>query len=133
MQQMDENFSNQKGSVAEMSISLLEIFLLGLAAFRLTRLMVYDKITAFVRNVFITEIEEIDENGEKAIYLLPKEGRMKGFFGELLSCYWCSGVWSSILLYALYVIWPIVAVHLIMILAISGIAALIETIIQIWL
>ncbi|WP_428911402.1 DUF1360 domain-containing protein [Niallia sp. Krafla_26] len=116
-----------------MSITFLDIFLLGLATFRLTRLLVYDKITAFIRNMFITEVEDIEENGDKAIYLLPKEGRIRGFFGELLSCYWCTGVWSSLLLYGLYVFWPVVAVPMIIILAISGIAAIIESIIQIWL
>ncbi|WP_338472189.1 DUF1360 domain-containing protein [Niallia sp. XMNu-256] len=116
-----------------MDITFLELLLLGLASFRLTRLFVYDKITAFIRNVFIKEIEEKDENGEETVYLIPKDGVIKGFFGELLSCYWCTGVWSSLGLYGLYVSLPTIAVPVIIILAISAVAAIIETVIQNWL
>ncbi len=116
-----------------MNITFLEFILLGLASFRLTRLLVFDKITAFIRNIFIREVEEVDEKGEKAVYLIPKDGVVKGFFGELLSCYWCTGVWSSICLYAFFVLWPTFAVPVLIILAISGLAAIIETIIQNWL
>lgn len=116
-----------------MNMTFLEVFLLGFATFRLTRLLVFDKITAFIRNPFIREIEEMDENGEKVVYLVPRDGVIKRFFGELLSCYWCTGVWSSVCLYGLYVLWPTVAVPLIIILAVSGIAAIIESVIQIWL
>jgi Protein of unknown function (DUF1360) len=116
-----------------MDITFLELLLFGLASFRFTRLMVYDKITAFIRNAFITEVEETDENGEKAIYLVPKNGVFKGFIGELLSCYWCTGIWSSIILYVLYATLPVIAVPIIVVFAISGIAAIIETLLQNWL
>ena len=66
-----------------MDLTLLELTVLGLASFRLTRLMVFDKITGFIRNSFIKEIEEIDEKGEKAIYLVPKSGLVRGFIGDL--------------------------------------------------
>ncbi len=36
-----------------MDIGWFEFILLGLSAFRLTRLMVFDKITAFIRNLFL--------------------------------------------------------------------------------
>ena len=113
-----------------MDLTFLELTVLGLASFRLTRLMVFDKITGFIRNAFMKEIEETDEKGEKAIYLVPKSGIVRGFIGELLSCYWCTGVWSSIILYLLYVTVAVIAVPIIVILAISGIAAIIETLVQ---
>ena len=116
-----------------MDLTFLELTLLGLASFRLTRLMVFDKITGFIRNAFMKEIEETDEKGEKAIYLVPKSGLIRGFIGELLSCYWCTGVWSSIILYLLYITVSVIAVPIIVILAISGIAAIIETLVQKWL
>jgi len=116
-----------------MNITFLELIVLGLATFRFTRLLVFDKITAFIRNAFIMEIEDIDENGEKAIYLVAKSGMIRGFIGELLSCYWCTGIWSSIILYVLYVTAPVIAVPIIVVLAISGLGAIIETIIQRWL
>ena len=61
-----------------MDLTFLELTVLGLASFRLTRLMVFDKITGFIRNVFMKEIEETDEKGEKAIYLVPKSGLLEG-------------------------------------------------------
>jgi|SRR3954471_20002052 hypothetical protein len=116
-----------------MDIGWFEFILLGLSAFRLTRLMVFDKITAFIRNPFLNEIEEIDEDGQIETYLEPKEGVIKGFVGELLSCYWCTGVWASITLCTFYMIYPTFAIPILVILAVAGVAAIIETIIQVWL
>lgn len=116
-----------------MEITFLELIILGLSSFRLTRLFVFDKITAFIRDLFIDEIEELDEKGQKEIYLVPKQGVVKGFIGELLSCYWCTGVWSSIFLCAFYLLFPAVAVPVLLVLAVSGLAAIIETVIQLWL
>jgi hypothetical protein len=116
-----------------MHITFLELSILALASFRLTRLFVFDKITAFIRNFFLDEIEEKDEKGETEIYLVPKKGIMRGFIGELLSCYWCTGVWSSIALCTLYLIFPTIAIPVLLVLAVSGLAAIIETIVQLWI
>ena len=116
-----------------MDIDLFVFILLGLSAFRLTRLLVFDNITAFLREPFLYEIEEMNDYGKMETYLVPKDGKVKGFIGELLSCYWCTGVWSSIGLCVFYLMYPTVAFPLILILAVAGLAAIIETIIQIWL
>lgn len=123
----------EKRRQEKMEFTFFELFLLALSSFRLTRLLVYDKITAFFRNYFIDEKEEIDEDGEKAIYLVPKDGLIKGFFGELLSCYWCTGMWSSIAICVLYFIASTIMTPVIIILAVGGLAAIIETFIQKWL
>jgi len=116
-----------------MEITFLELMILGLSSFRLTRLFVFDKITAFIRDIFIDEVEEVDEKGKTEIYLVPKPGLIKGFIGELLSCYWCTGVWASIFLCSLYLLFPSVAIPVLLVLSVSGLAAIIETIIQLWL
>ena len=116
-----------------MDIDFFTFILLGLATFRLTRLLVFDKITAFIRNPFLDEIEEIDENGQTDTFLVPKEGMIKGFFGELLSCYWCTGVWSAIVLCTFYLVYPTLAIPVLLILAVAAVAAIIETLIQFWL
>lgn len=113
-----------------MDFSYLEILILSLACFRLTRLLVYDRITAFIRNLFLEEMEEVDQSGQKEIYLVPKKGLIKGFFGELLSCYWCTGVWSAIVVCAFYYLIPIYSEPVILVLAIAGLGAIIETIVQ---
>lgn len=113
-----------------MDIGFIDLLILGLACFRLTRLLVYDRITSFIRNLFMEEMEEMDENGQKEIYLVPKKGVIKGFFGELLSCYWCTGIWSAIVLCVFYYFIPFYTVPVILVLAVAGIGALIETIVQ---
>ena len=74
------------------------LLVLGLAVFRLTRLIVFDKIMEPFRRPFFTEIEEKDEQGKVEIYLIPKEKGIRSWIGELLSCYWCTGFWVSLCL-----------------------------------
>lgn len=111
-------------------LSLLNVVLLGLAVFRLTRLLVYDQITTFLRAPFSDEIEEVNENGETEIFIVPKSAGIRGWIGELIHCYWCTGVWVSIGLYFLYIFFPMIAIPIIYISAIAAIAAIIETFVQ---
>jgi Protein of unknown function (DUF1360) len=115
------------------NITFFTFLLLSLAAFRLTRLIVFDKITEFIRNPFFDEIEEVNENGEVEIYYIPKKSGLRHFFGELLSCYWCTGIWAAAGLVGLYFLLPGIAQVIILILAIAGIAAILETIVQFFL
>ena len=55
----------------------------------------FDKITEFIRQPFFDEIEEENEEGAIEVFYLPKRTPIKKFIGELLSCYWCTGVWVS--------------------------------------
>ncbi|KOP81764.1 DUF1360 domain-containing protein [Cytobacillus solani] len=116
-----------------MYISFMELLILALASFRLTRLLVYDKITEFIRRPFFEELEETNKDGEVEIYLVPKKGGIRGFFGNLLSCYWCTGVWSSIILCLLYLFNMPLTLPILLVLAVAGLAALIETAIQNWM
>ncbi|PWW19152.1 uncharacterized protein DUF1360 [Cytobacillus oceanisediminis] len=113
-----------------MDITPMELIILSLASFRLTRLIVFDKITQFIRKPFLEEVEEKGEDGETEIYLVIKKGRIRGFFGELLSCYWCTGVWSAIFLCTLYVFLREWAVPVLLVLAVAGLAAIIESLLQ---
>ncbi|MFJ8530189.1 DUF1360 domain-containing protein [Bacillus sp. NPDC094106] len=100
------------------------------AAFRLTRLIVYDKITSFLRRPFIEEVQINEPDGTVSIYTKIKGKGIQKWIGELLSCYWCTGVWVSAFLLLLYDFVPKVAEPLILLLAIAGAAAIIETIIS---
>ena len=64
-----------------MNISWLELTLLILASFRITRLFVFDRITEFIRNLFLKEVEEKDEADNSEIYIVPREGKIRGFIG----------------------------------------------------
>lgn len=104
------------------------VLLMGLASFRLTRLIVFDKITEFIRAPFFNEIEQENEQGEKEIYLVPKSAGLKGWIGELLSCYWCTGIWASLFIGGLHYFSTPAGEFLIVILAVAAIASFIETV-----
>jgi hypothetical protein len=107
----------------------LQLIIFAIASFRLTRLIVFDKITAFIRRPFHKEVEEINDEGVVEVYIEMKGSGLRAWIGELLSCYWCTGVWCSAFLYGIWLIWPVGAEPLLVILAIAGLAGIIETII----
>ncbi len=113
-----------------MEISWLEFVILSLASFRLTRLIVFDKITEFLRAPFFEEEIEVGPDGEEEIYYVPKKGLITNFLGELLSCYWCTGIWVTLILCLFYLMWPVLATPFILVLAVAGCAALIEVMVQ---
>jgi hypothetical protein len=113
--------------------NILQLIVMGLAVFRITHLIVYDKITEFLRAPFFDEQEEIDENGVQEIYLVPKNSGVKGWVGELLSCHWCTGIWVAAGSYLFYISNPDIASPVITIMAIAGIASIIEAVVQRWL
>lgn len=106
------------------------VLLLGLASFRLTRLIVFDKITEPLRRPFFKEIEEKNEEGIPEIYLVPKEKGLSGWVGQLLSCFWCVGIWSSLFLVVLYQAHLFIGELLILILAVAAVGSIIEVIIS---
>lgn len=113
-----------------MDLTFFEFLLLSFASFRLTRLLVYDQITEFIRRPFMLEVDEEDEHGKIETYIIPKNKGIAGFFGKLLSCYWCTGIWSAMIIYLMYAYFPTIGVLLVVILSISALAAIIEGIIQ---
>lgn len=62
-----------------MPANLLDLVLLVLASFRLTHLLVFDTITAPIRRILGGE----GQPGERP------------WFGQLITCFWCCGVWVS--------------------------------------
>lgn len=113
-----------------MEITLLNLLLLSLASFRLTRLIVFDKITEFIREPFFDEIKEENADGEIEVYYLPKKKGAKRFFGELLGCYWCTGIWAATIIVALFFLIPSIAFPFIIILAVAGLGSIFETFVQ---
>ncbi|MBA2874957.1 DUF1360 domain-containing protein [Thermaerobacillus caldiproteolyticus] len=107
-----------------------EFFLLFLASFRLTRLIMYDTITAFIRKPFHDIIEEELPDGTTRTFLIVKGSGIKYWIGELLGCYWCTGIWCSAFVYIGYTIWPYGFKPLVCIFAIAGCSALVEAIVE---
>ena len=111
-------------------LNIFSFLLIGLASFRLTRLIVYDQITEFLRIPFLQEQIEYDENGEEVVYLIPKEKGLFHFIGELISCHWCTGIWVSTFLIVLYLFFPVVGEILILILSVAAVGSIVEILVQ---
>lgn len=103
-----------------------EFFLIAFATFRLTRLLVYDRITAFIRNPFHEVREETELDGTVVEVFYVKGNGLKRFIGELLSCHWCMGVWCAAFLFAGITLFPVVFHPILYILAVAAAGSLIE-------
>lgn len=107
-------------------LSWFDLLILILASFRITHLMVFDKITMFIRKPFITVIYDEDDSGNIEESIHPKGSGLRYFIGSLLSCYWCCGVWVSFAVVAVYFYIPI-SYPLLIVFAVAGAAAIIES------
>ncbi|MFG6115609.1 DUF1360 domain-containing protein [Halobacillus sp. MO56] len=108
-----------------MGITWMELVLLTLACFRLTRLLVDDTITDWLRAPFHHYIEEIDQEGNVETFIEVKGTGIQAFIGELLSCHWCTGIWASGILLAGWVFIPYFD-WVILLLGIAGASAILR-------
>lgn len=83
------------------SLGASDIILLSLAAFRLTRLFVYDSIMKFFRESF-SDAEQM--NGE-VILTKPVRGPRRTL-ADLVSCPWCMGMWMAATVTFFYLLTP---------------------------
>jgi hypothetical protein len=102
------------------TLSLLEYILLMLATFRLTRLFVYDKITAFFREQFYDATPT-----KQGIALVKPERGPRRTLADLLSCPWCFGIWASTIVIFAYLMTPY-AYFPVLVLALGGVGTLIQ-------
>ncbi|MGE6631018.1 DUF1360 domain-containing protein [Bacillus sp. NPDC077027] len=108
----------------------LSFIVFSLAAFRLTRLIVFDTITAPFRRNFHEEHEETNAQGEIETYIVIKGKGLRAWIGELISCYWCTGVWCTAALIGIYILSPSVSMWLNLLLAIAAAAGIIEAVVS---
>ncbi len=108
-------------------IPLIHLVILFLASFRLTHLIVFDKIATFIRDPFITVTHQTGPDGQPMLHTEIKADKgWRYWIGSLLSCYWCVGVWASLVVVILYWLVPY-SYPLLLILAIAGVASFIES------
>lgn len=97
-----------------------DMVLMALATFRLIRLTVYDKITAFFREQFW------DARESKTGYVLEKPAHgPRRTLADLLSCPWCFGVWAAATVSFFYLLTPL-AYYPILILALSSLGTFLQ-------
>ncbi len=96
--------------------------MLILASYRFTHLIVFDKITEFLRNPFLRKERVMDSEGHISTKKTPTS-----MFGYLINCYWCTGIWSAIFLGIAFLFLPRFSMPVIFILSIAGAQAILET------
>ncbi|MFQ3543915.1 DUF1360 domain-containing protein [Halobacillus rhizosphaerae] len=102
-----------------MNLSWIELLVLSLASFRFTRLIVDDLIMEWLRKPFMKITSHTNERGEQEEWIEPN-----GWIGEGLSCHWCVGVWSALLMLSIYIFIPY-GYLLNILLAVAGIQSII--------
>jgi len=81
------------------NLGWFDIFVIALAAQRLTRLVTNDKISGFVREWFL----DSDGNGG---YDKPRGG-FRRLMAELIECVWCTSMWAGLFALVFYLVGPI--------------------------
>lgn len=100
--------------------TLFDIALITLASWRVIRLFVYDKITAFFREQFL------DARMTKTSIILSKPaGGPRRTLADLLSCPWCFGIWASAMVTFFYFLTPY-AFYVTLFLAIASVATFLQ-------
>jgi hypothetical protein len=103
-----------------------DIFLLGLATYRLSRLISYDRVTQYLRFPFIEPgkgAEQIEGTREE-----PKGEGLQYVIGQLLTCAYCSSVWAGTFNSAIYLLSPRVGRLFLLSMASSGLSEILDPI-----
>jgi hypothetical protein len=88
-------------------ISIIEFIVLALATYRLTRLIIEDKVMDWLR--------------ERIWSRFPPDKRL----GYLITCYWCLGFWFASLVVLAYIIVPVPTMVFSVILAVSALVGIV--------
>lgn len=102
------------------TLTLTDFALITLAAFRVTRMVVYDKIFAFFREQF-WDAEVL----KTKVTLTKPKGGPRRTIADLLSCPWCFGVWATAMVSFCYLL-TAYAFFPVLLLALSGVATLLQ-------
>lgn len=101
-------------------MTIVELLIYGAATWRIASLFVQESgpFDIFTR---IRELEGIRHDDEGNILATPNT-----FFGELLSCIWCSSLWVALFWGIVILVFPAVALKIAMVFAFSTIAVMID-------
>lgn len=107
-------------------IGVFEFFILSLAAFRLTRLVVYDIIMQWFRDLFSDiECKTLNDGTQEITRNKPAKGPRRSL-NELLNCPWCFGLWAAWVVTFLYHLTPELGWFLVLMLAIGGVGSFLQ-------
>jgi hypothetical protein len=106
------------------SVPPFDALLMAFATFRVTRLIVYDKITRWFRELFVQK-RSFDRDGKTWVEVAPYEHGFLHTAYDLLQCPWCIGFWAALAVVVAYFIFPW-AWSIIFFLALAGAGSLIQ-------
>lgn len=106
------------------SVPPFDLLLMAFASFRVTRLIVYDKITRWFRELF-ADSREFEEAGVRYVEVRPHGSGFRHTVYDLLACPWCIGFWSALAVAFGYFVFPW-AWFVIFFLALAGMGSLIQ-------
>ncbi len=87
-------------------ITAMDWIVLSLATFRLVRLIVYDEIFAWFRNLFHKTVSSRDDHQNLVEHIIIKGSGLRYAVGYLLTCHWCTGIWISGFVVTIYIVLP---------------------------
>ena len=119
-------FLYSRGVEFDAKMGFFEFFVISLAVFRLTRLLVYDSIALWIRDLFF-EIKK-EWNEKEAVFVVKRSLAKSGIrrkLGELLLCPWCVGTWVALFVLFGYYLHPI-SWWFILGVAIAGVSTVIQ-------
>lgn len=98
------------------SLTLFDLTLLGLAAFRIIHLITYDKIFDVVRAAFMDD---------KGVRLKTADRGWRRLMCEFIQCIWCTGMWSGLIVVTVFFLglWGHYAV---IVMAVAGLGSLLQ-------
>ena len=98
----------QKKEVDITALTLKEAVVIILASYRMTRILVFEKIFKYLRNVL---------KKREGLYVI-------GTLHSIITCPWCAGVWVTLTIIVFYFLVPF-GVVLVYVLALAGIASMV--------
>jgi hypothetical protein len=100
-------FLFEKKGIRIEEITIKEAVVIILASYRMTRIIVFEKIFKYLRDVL---------KRREHLYLI-------GTLSSIITCPWCAGVWVSLIIVVFYYLIPY-GILLVYVLAIAGLASL---------
>jgi hypothetical protein len=98
--------------------------MIGVATYRLSRLITHDRVTSVFRLPFVEEgkgYEQIEGTQEQ-----PKGRGLQLALGQLLNCSWCASMWAGTFNVSAYTLFPGAGRMFLMILMASGVAEFLD-------
>lgn len=108
------------------SVPPFDALLMALATFRLTRLIVYDKIARWFRELF-ADVRHYEKDGTKWVEVCPHGSGIRATLYDLLQCPWCIGIWAALVVMFSYFVF-VWAWSVIFFLALAGVGSLLQVI-----